>query len=114
MKILFWRIDAVLGSVHLITHQVAFSYRYFDGSNTTYPEQSGGPELAQSEALDSTDYRNQQAAINWQWQITPQWKSRVSSTWFNREDEYRSPGIVPYSSVPANGANTDFTRTSST
>lgn len=96
------------------THQIAFSYRYFDGNNTTYPEQSGGPQLALSEALDSSDYRNQQAAINWQWQIMPQWKSRVSSTWFNREDAYQSPGIVPFSSVPANGANTDFSRTSTT
>ena len=95
-------------------HQVAFSYRYFDGNNTTYPEQSGGPEFAQSEELDSSDYRNQQAAINWLWQITPQWMSRISNTWFNREDDYRSPGIVPYSSVPANGATTDFTRTSTT
>lgn len=95
-------------------HQVDFSYRYFDGENTTYPEQSGGPEFAQSDALDSSDYRNQQVAINWQWQINPLWKSRVSSTWFNREDDYQSPGIVPYSSVPANGAKTDFTRTSTT
>ena len=96
------------------THQVDFSYRYFDGDNTTYPEQSGGPEFAQSEELDNSDYLNQQAAINWLWQITPQWNSRISSTWFNREDDYQSPGIVPYSSVPANGAKTDFSRTSTT
>jgi len=95
-------------------HQVDFSYRYFDGDNSTYPEQSGGPEFAQSEDLDSSNYLNQQAAVNWLWQITPQWSSRVSSTWFNREDDYQSPGIVPFSSVPANGAKTDFTRTSTT
>jgi outer membrane cobalamin receptor len=96
------------------THQVDFSYRYFDGDNTTYPEQSGGPEFSQSEELDNSDYLNQQAVINWLWQITPQWNSRISSTWFNREDDYQSPGIVPYSSVPANGAKTDFSRTSTT
>jgi outer membrane cobalamin receptor len=95
-------------------HQLAFSYRYFDGDSTTYPEQSGGPKFAQSEALDTSDYLNQQAAINWLWQVTPLWKSRVSSTWFNREDHYLSPGIVPYTSVPENGAKTDFTRTSTT
>tara|TARA_R110000751_G_scaffold35564_1_gene87365 strand:+ start:80678 stop:82504 length:1827 start_codon:yes stop_codon:yes gene_type:complete len=95
-------------------HQIDVAYRYFDGSNTTYPEQSGGPKFAQSEDLDSTDYLNQQAAVNWLWQITPLWNSRVSSTWFSREDNYQSPGIVPYSSVPANGAQTDFNRTSTT
>ncbi|GAC21862.1 TonB-dependent receptor plug domain-containing protein [Paraglaciecola arctica] len=96
------------------THQVAFSYRYFDGDSSTYPEQSGGPKFALSDDLDSSDYLNQQAAINWLWQVTPLWNSRVSSTWFNREDDYKSPGIEPYSSVPANGAKADFTRTSTT
>jgi vitamin B12 transporter len=96
------------------THQVAFSYRYFDGNNTTFPEQSGGPEFALSEDLDNSNYLNQQAAINWLWQVTPLWSSRLSNTWFSREDHYESPGIVPYSSVPANGAKTDFSRTSTT
>lgn len=93
-------------------HQVGISYRYFDGDSSTYPEQSGGPEFAQSDDLDTNQYLNQQAAFNWLWQIMPQWSSKISSTWFNREDDYRSPGIVPYSAVPANGAKTDFSRTS--
>lgn len=95
-------------------HQVGISYRYFDGDSSTFPEQSGGPEFAQSEDLDTNNYLNQQAAVNWSWQIMPLWSSRISSTWFNREDDYMSPGIVPYSSVPANGAKADFSRTSTT
>lgn len=96
------------------SHQIDFSYRYFDGNNSTYPEQSGGPKFAQSDDLDGTHYLSEQAAVNWLWEVTPLWRSRISSTWFNREDDYQSPGIVPYSSVPANGAETDFTRTSTT
>ncbi|MDN4502602.1 TonB-dependent receptor [Alteromonadaceae bacterium BrNp21-10] len=96
------------------SHQLDFSYRYFDGESTTYPEQSGGPEFALSDDLDSSDYRSQQAALNWQWQVMSNWLSRVSTSWFNREDDYQSPGIVPYNAVPANSAESDFTRTTVT
>ena len=93
-------------------HELDLSYRYFDGNKTTYPEQSGGPEFAQSDELDSSDYRDQHAAASWAWQVTPLWLSKVTSTWFNRQDDSQSPGIVPYDAVPANGAKSDFTRTS--
>ncbi|KXI28416.1 TonB-dependent receptor plug domain-containing protein [Paraglaciecola hydrolytica] len=93
-------------------HELDLFYRYFDGNKTTYPEQSGGPEFAQSDELDSSDYRDQHAAASWAWQVTPLWLSKVTSTWFNRQDDSQSPGIVPYDAVPANGAKSDFTRTS--
>lgn len=95
-------------------HNIDVAYRYFDGNKTSYPEQSGGPEFALSDALDSSEYRDQHVAANWLWQVSPLWQSRVNSTWFNREDDAQSPGIVPFDAVPANGALTDFTRTSTT
>lgn len=92
-------------------HQIDVSYRYFDGNKTSYPEQSGGPEFAQSDDLDTSEYTDQHAAINWTWQVSDNWLSRVNSTWFTRKDDSQSPGIVPYDAVPANGAKSDFTRT---
>lgn len=93
-------------------HNIDVAYRYFDGSKTTYPEQSGGPEFALSDELDSSDYRDQHGALNWLWQVSPLWLSTINTTWFNRQDDSQSPGIVPFNAVPANGAMTDFTRTS--
>ena len=92
-------------------HRLALSFRHFDGNKTSYPEQSGGPQFALSDELDSSDFTDQQAALEWAWQISPLWLSTLSSSWFNREDNSQSPGIVPYDAVPANGAKTDFTRT---
>jgi vitamin B12 transporter len=95
-------------------HELDLSYRYFDGKKTTYPEQSGGPEFALSDDLDTSDYRDQHAAASWMWQVNSQWLSKVNTTWFNRKDDSNSPGIVPFNAVPANGAVSDFTRTSTT
>lgn len=99
-----------LGAVH----QFDLSYRFFDGDKTSYPEQSGGPEFALSDELDSSDYRDQQAAASWLWQLSPLWQSRINTTWFTRKDNNQSPGIVPFDAVPANGAKSNFTRTSTT
>lgn len=93
-------------------HKIDVAYRYFDGNKTSYPEQSGGPEFSLSDELDSSDYRDQHAGLNWSWQVSPLWLSTINTTWFNRKDDSQSPGIVPYDAVPANGAMTDFTRTS--
>ncbi|VUD67594.1 Vitamin B12 transporter BtuB [Thalassocella blandensis] len=91
-------------------HSLAASYRLFSGERSTYPEQSGGPEHAQSDALDTTDYDDESAAITWQYHITQNWRSQLQATVFNREEQYESPGIAPYAAVPANGADSDFTR----
>jgi vitamin B12 transporter len=93
-------------------HNFDFLYRYFDGEKTSYPEQSGGPLFAQTDLLDQSEYTDQNAAFSWQWQVNDIWKSKVQASWFNRDEIMSSPGIAPYTAVPANGANTDFSRTS--
>lgn len=94
-----WQADA---------HSIDFSYRYFDGEKTTFPEQSGGPLLALSRDLDASDFTDQNAALAWQWQVTNAWRSKIQASWFNREEDFTSPGVV--NAVPANGSVTDFTR----
>jgi vitamin B12 transporter len=93
-------------------HNINVAYRYFDGNKTSYPEQSGGPQFALSDELDSSEYRDQHATANWSWQVSPIWLSKITTTWFNRNDDSQSPGIVPFDAVPANGAVSNFTRTS--
>lgn len=92
-------------------HNLDFSYRYFDGEKTTFPEQSGGSLFAQNRDLDRSDFTDQNAALAWQWQVNDVWRSKLQAAWFNRKENLTSPGIEPYDAVPANGADTDFTRT---
>jgi vitamin B12 transporter len=94
-----WQADA---------HRIDFSYRYFDGEKTTFPEQSGGPLLAVGRDLDVSDFTDQNAALAWQWQVNNAWRSKVQASWFNRKENLTSPGVV--NAVPANGSVTDFTR----
>jgi len=96
-----WQADA---------HRIDFSYRYFDGEKTNFPEQSGGPLLAVLRDLDVSDFTDQNAALAWQWQVNNAWRSKVQASWFNREENLTSPGIVPFDAVPATGSVTDFTR----
>ncbi|GGY74462.1 vitamin B12 transporter BtuB [Cellvibrio zantedeschiae] len=92
-------------------HNLDFSYRYLDGEKTTFPEQSGGSLFAQLRDLDQSEFTDQNAALAWQWQVNDFWRSKLQGAWFNRQENLTSPGIVPFDAVPANGADTDFTRT---
>ncbi len=91
-------------------HRLSASYRYLDGERTSYPEQGGGPEFALSDELDESDYEDQIVALSWDAQVTEQWRSTLSASRFDHEEQYFSPGIVPYDAVPPNAADTDFQR----
>lgn len=92
-------------------HTVNFNYRYFDGERTSFPEQSGGPEFALSRDLDESDYKDQSAAVSWTTQANNLWQSKVSASWYQRDEDSTTPGILPYDPVPPNGAVIDFNRT---
>ncbi|WP_062063606.1 TonB-dependent receptor plug domain-containing protein [Cellvibrio sp. OA-2007] len=92
-------------------HAVNFSYRYFDGERTSFPEQSGGPEFSVGRDLDMSDYKDQSAAMSWVSQVNHIWKSKVSASWYERDEDLTSPGIIPFDAVPPNGSVVDFNRT---
>ena len=91
-------------------HWLQAGYRYLDGDRKSYPEQSGGPEFAVSDALDESDYDERILSVGWTGQLSQAWQSRVQVNRFEHEEDYSSPGIFPYDSVPPNAADTDFTR----
>lgn len=92
-------------------HALNFSYRYFDGERTSFPEQSGGPEFAVGQDLDISEYKDQSAALNWVAQVNNMWQSKVSASWYQRDEDLISPGIIPFDAVPPNGSVIDFNRT---
>ena len=92
-------------------HTLNFNYRYFDGERTSFPEQSGGPEFAISRDLDRSDYKDQSAALGWTAQVTDGWHSKVNASWYQRDEDTSSPGIIPFDAVPPTGSIIDFNRT---
>lgn len=93
-------------------HTLNFSYRYFDGERTSFPEQSGGPEFAVDRNLDRSEYTDQNAGLGWIMHVNDAWQSRVQANWYQREETIDSPGIAPYYELPPNGSVIDFDRTS--
>ncbi len=92
-------------------HALNFNYRYFDGERTSFPEQSGGPEFAISRDLDRSDYKDQSAALGWATQVTDSWQSKINASWYQRDEDTSSPGIIPFDAVPPTGSVIDFNRT---
>ena len=99
-----------LGWQPLASQLFSIAYRYLDGERSSYPEQSGGPAHALTDELDKSDFTDKTFALSWQADIMPHWRSRLSTTRFDHEENYASPGIFPFFEVPPNGADTDFRR----
>lgn len=89
-------------------HRLELGYRYLNGNRTTYPEQSGGPLYAVTDDLDSSDYRDEVYSLSWQASLTDSWTSYLVMDRFEHQEDYNSPGILPYTEVPPNGAKTVF------
>lgn len=99
-----------LGWAPVPGQELTASWRYLDGDRSSYPEQSGGPEFAVTDDLDSGNYDESVFALSWLAQTGQYWQSRVSASYFERNEDYTSPGIPPYLEVPPNGADTEFSR----
>ncbi len=92
------------------SQQLSASYRYLDGDRTSYPEQSGGPQYALSDALDESSFRDETYALSWKVDVSEQWRSTLNASRFEHTENYASPGIVPFYAVPPNSADTNFQR----
>lgn len=92
-------------------HSLQWNYRLFDADSSHYPEQSGGPEFAATDDLDTSDTKDQSSALQWDYKVNEQWTSLAKASWYQHEEDFHSPGIFPYFAVPENGTNTEFTRT---
>ncbi|QFU75946.1 TonB-dependent receptor [Halioglobus maricola] len=91
-------------------HELSFAYRYADGDNTSYPEQSGGPEFALTDDLDQGEYRDDTFSLGWNAQFSEAWASTLTASRVDQEAKAFSPGIPPYAEVPPNGSDTEYRR----
>jgi vitamin B12 transporter len=81
---------------------------WLDGDRTSYPEQSGGPRLSVSSALERSNYTSELAALGWVRDWSETFRTDIKLNTLRYQEQTDSPGIVPYTSVPANGTDAVF------
>jgi len=91
-------------------HQILAQLRYLDGERSSYPEQSGGPLYAMSNAVDTSDFSDQTAAVTWNAQWSARWRSSLSASYFQHREAFSSPGVAPFTEVPPNASDTRYER----
>ena len=89
---------------------LSVGYRYIKGDRSSYPEQGGGERYAVYDALDKSHFTQDILSFGWSAQVNSLWRSTVTASRFEQQEDYNSPGIFPYFEVPPNAADTDFTR----
>lgn len=105
--------DTVSGRLHLEPSgaMTANLYaRYASTDSTTFPEQSGGPELAVLRSLQRATADDFTLGADAGWAIDSIWSVQALASLYDRSDEYASPGIAPGDQVPPNGAANDLER----
>ena len=89
-------------------NQFTAQVQWLDGDRTSYPEQSGGPRLSVSSALDRSNYKSGLAALAWVRDWSETFRTDINLNTLRYQEQTDSPGIVPYTSVPANGTDAVF------
>jgi iron complex outermembrane receptor protein/vitamin B12 transporter len=88
------------------------SLGYQETESTSFPEDSGGPELAVIRELDTRDVQEARAGLDVGYVFAGRWKTDFWASIYSREENHASPGIAPgvINGVPPNAADTDFDR----
>jgi len=88
------------------------SLGYQETESTSFPEDSGGPELAVIRELDTRDAEEARAGLDVGYVFAGRWKTDFWASIYSREEKHASPGIAPgvINGVPPNAADTDFDR----
>lgn len=84
--------------------------RYGDSDRVSYPEDSGGPELAVWDALDEATAEDVSAYLGWQAQATERWRYQLQANWHRLKSREDTPGIFPGNAVPPRSTDVDFDR----
>jgi iron complex outermembrane receptor protein/vitamin B12 transporter len=78
----------------------------------SFPEDSGGPDLALIRDVDSSDVNEVRAGLDVAYVFAERWRTDFWAGFYRREEDAASPGIAPgaLNGVPPNAADTDFDR----
>ncbi len=85
---------------------------YTDSSGTSFPEDSGGADLAIIRTVDKRSAESLRVGLQGQVFVAENWTLKFLSTWYDHDSNYRSPGVAPgvRDGVPPNGADSSLER----
>lgn len=86
--------------------------RYADSNGTSFPEDSGGPDLAVIRVVDQKDANDLSIGGDFAWRLNSTWEIAGGASYYDRDDDFRSPGVAPgvRDAVPPNGTDSDLER----
>lgn len=86
--------------------------RYADSDRSSFPEDSGGPNLAVLRTLDTESLEDLSSSLRIDTDLTETISSFAVASYYSRQADFLSPGIVaPNGGIPARGDKTDYERT---
>lgn len=93
--------------------QVNISGRYANTDAESYPEDSGGPEFAVIDALDSRDQTQLTLAANAVYRMNSKATVKLLAGYADHDEDFDSPGIAPgvRDGVPPNSSDSTLKRT---
>lgn len=90
----------------------SLSLGYQNTDRTSFPEDSGGPDLAIIRDVDTSEVDETRIGLDVGYVFADRWKTDFWAALYSREEKAASPGIAPgvLNGVPPNAADTDFER----
>ena len=85
---------------------------YSDSSGTSFPEDSGGAELAVLRTVDTRSSEDLRLGANGSVTLSEKWELNVLASWYDHDASFASPGVAPgvRPPVPPNGADSNLKR----
>ena len=69
--------------------------RHVERNRTSFPEVSGGPELAVLPDLETTDGEETSLSARIDWTLSARWQAEIIASWAELEDEIDTPAVPP-------------------
>jgi outer membrane cobalamin receptor/mono/diheme cytochrome c family protein len=91
---------------------LSFFGNYTDSNGTSFPEDSGGADLAVIRMTDTRSAESLRLGIKGQASLGQNWDLNFLTSWFDKDSAYLSPGVAAgvRDAVPPNGAEANFNR----
>ncbi len=84
--------------------------RYGQSERAAFPEDSGGPQYAVQNAKDFEQLEDFHVGARARWSLGKHWTTQLRGSWFSRQQEFESPGILPFDTAPPRGDDADYSR----
>ena len=105
-------LDARLTSQPTDRANLELSLRYFESAAEAFPEDSGGPELAEIREVDERDLQQMSFSGLFGYRLAERWSMHAQLGYLDQEEQSDSPGVAEgvRSGVPPNSSDSNLER----